>query len=223
MSGTWTLYIGRDRSDASKNDLGSVLCYSVVRRLPSSSVHVVNGTDIPPRDRPIWLRGTPTLFHESSHTVLTGFEALERLHDLLAERRSSSRTSGAGTFDRSPGIAYETAARLSAEEFAEEGRPSLASHQGDTLSSGHQPLAFDGPQDGDVTPDDMLPAARGRGMDGPTGLAEDLLPTLSGLNSEAADGDEGEGTRKLGAGDFQRALERMQKSSAGRDSRVPPQ
>ena len=76
-------YVGRDPKEKERNDLGSIMCYTILEYLPRGLVTVKDATQLPPQERPDWLKGTPTLYEKESDTVVHGFEAYNRLLNLL--------------------------------------------------------------------------------------------------------------------------------------------
>ena len=102
---SYTLYIARDRSATDgRFDMGSVLCMSIVKRLPP---HVVGVQEAQACDRTEWLTGTPTLCSETE--TWTGIEAFEHLLDLLSNPGPKARRASSAkrvTFEES--VAEET-------------------------------------------------------------------------------------------------------------------
>ena len=96
----FTLYVARDRRDASRHDLGSILCIRLVDRFVPGMVDIVECHGRHP-GMPSWLVGTPTL-HAATGEVWRGNQALERLQELAyaaepppprrARRRAPRRT-----------------------------------------------------------------------------------------------------------------------------------
>ena len=82
---SWTLFVGRDHADESRHDIGSTLSLSMLNRMARPSVTVEMASDIPPRDRPFWLRGTPTLVNDSTGERHTGFAAFDVIVDMAME------------------------------------------------------------------------------------------------------------------------------------------
>ena len=79
---TWTLFVGRDHANASRHDLGSTLCLSMLQRMNDANVNVELACDILPRERPYWLVGTPILVNEATGERATGFSAFNLLTDM---------------------------------------------------------------------------------------------------------------------------------------------
>ena len=73
-----------------RNDIGSILCLSIVSRLPKTAVEVIDATQIHPRERPAWLYGTPTLRY-SDGTVFRGSEAYDNLLNHLCSMMTDEK------------------------------------------------------------------------------------------------------------------------------------
>ena len=109
---SYTLFLGREAENTQRHNLGSTLCLSVLDRIPSGVVKVEMATDLPPRDRPLWLKGTPTLFRVETQEQFTGFQAFHRLMDvafeMLAQKPSSvasaKKAMAAATSPQSPSL-----------------------------------------------------------------------------------------------------------------------
>lgn len=79
---SYILFLGREPHNDQRHNLGSTVCLSVLDRIPSGNVKVEVATDMHPRDRPLWLKGTPTLFRVDTQERWTGFQAFNVLMDL---------------------------------------------------------------------------------------------------------------------------------------------
>jgi hypothetical protein len=98
----WTLFVGRDHANASRHDLGSTLCLSMLQRMNDANVNVELASDIPPRERPYWLVGTPILVNESTGERATGFAALNLLTDLAFRQARHAPVAKANPLRRAP-------------------------------------------------------------------------------------------------------------------------
>lgn len=79
---SFLLFIGNDKRRQSQHDVGSTLCLAMLDRWPEHPVVVRAVSDIAVRDRPHWLRGTPTLVQRDTNACWTGYAALSVLTDM---------------------------------------------------------------------------------------------------------------------------------------------
>ena len=85
------LYVGSDRANPSRQDVGSVLCLALLDRLAEGTVQVRNASAMAREDRPIWLRGTPSLHCEETDSLWTGFEAFSHLQNMAFDACGKSK------------------------------------------------------------------------------------------------------------------------------------
>ena len=102
MSTTLTLYVGRDRRNAHRNDTGSTLCVHLLQDLPDGYITTEDATLIPLRDRPLWLHGTPTLFCQATGQVYKGFDAYNEVY-----RRVKDHVLGLSMSARPPNLGHQ--------------------------------------------------------------------------------------------------------------------
>lgn len=85
------LYVGNDRQRPDRHDVGSTLCLAILQKWKGHRVTIERTADTHARDRPFWLRGTPTLVNLDTEERWTGFGALDVLIDLLVAHAGRGR------------------------------------------------------------------------------------------------------------------------------------
>lgn len=163
------LYVGRDKTTPSRHDLGSTLCLSMLERWKSHTITVHLATDISPRDRPYWLRGTPTLVDDDGTT--TGFAAYQKLTDLAFAAQASTpsvqtKPQPAARAARAPQTPQAVAEAQSTPSPEEDDLDHMWESQGDI--EGEAAPALGGPSK--LSQDDFAKAMMGR--ERTTGLVE---------------------------------------------------
>ena len=106
----YRLFVARDKKDAHRHDVGSVLCINLANALNDSvSIDVVECRKSTP-GLPEWLTGTPTIQNMTSRELFRGHEAVSLLQQLsiaCAEERGANRKKNAPGANRtrpSPGV-----------------------------------------------------------------------------------------------------------------------
>ena len=158
---TFTLYVGRDKSVSTRHDLGSTLCLSMLERWASHTITVHLATDISPRDRPYWLRGTPTLVDDDG-TVTSGFAAYQKITDLAFAAQRPPAASPAASGPQPSARAARAVAEPPSQPSPDEGDDDLDrmwESQGDL--EGESEPALGGPSK--LSQDDFAQAMMGRG------------------------------------------------------------
>ena len=154
----FTLFVGRDSLNTFRHDVGSTLCLSMLDRMSGAPVTVELANDIPPRERPYWLKGTPILVNNSSGERFTGFSAYNTITNMAFEE-ARKRDAGKGNISAKKGTIAEPTRQKgqTIQETADEegGMDSM-------FVSDFQNVDMESGKEAKLTSDDLAAALRAR-------------------------------------------------------------